>query len=131
MGIEDFIPPKEDLKSSKVTEGIIIAVYPHSTSPVLVHLDGHKTRSMIPKYCFACSGDDLEEAEEGQIIRYYQWETKTGKRGEIVEVLNEVEIMRYEEGRDDDTVIFIDREFEQMIDEAAEEAERMQREQQD
>ena len=39
--------------------------------------------------------------------------------------------MRYEEGRDDDTVIFTNQEFEQMIDEAAEEAERMQREQQD
>jgi len=116
MGIEDFVPRKEDLKSCEIIEGVILAVYPHSTNPVLVQLDGHEERSVIPRYCFACSSEDLDEIRGGRKIKYYLWVTKKGKTGETVEVLPE--IPTYDEGDTEVTQVLTEEQIEEMKEDA-------------
>jgi len=99
MGIESFIPKEEDLKSCEVIEGVIIYTHPGTLDPVSVQLDGYKDRSEIPKHCFACSSDDLNEIRGTRKIKYYKWETKNGRKGDAVEVLPEPKkISTYEDG---------------------------------
>ncbi|MBW2985746.1 hypothetical protein KY333_00020 [Candidatus Woesearchaeota archaeon] len=99
MGIEKFVPRTEELESIEVIEGVIVAVYPHSTNPVLVQLDGYNHKSEIPKYSFACSSDDLDEVTGGRKIKYYRWTTKKGLHGELIDLLPEPKnTFDYEDG---------------------------------
>lgn len=99
MGIEKFVPHAEELESIEVIEGVIIAVYPGTVSSVLLQLDGYNHKSEIPKYCFTCSSDDLDEIRGGRKIKYYRWKTKKGVHGEIIEVLPEPKkVFDYEDG---------------------------------
>jgi hypothetical protein len=127
MGIESFIPKEEDLESCEVIEGVIICAHPYTTNPVSVQLDGYEDRSEIPRYCFACSSDDLDGVRGGRKIKYYKWETKTGRTGEIVEVLPEPKnISPYEDG---DTEINTSKdEIDQMVDEAIDQLDELREE---
>jgi len=99
MGIDKFVPRTEELESIEVIEGVIVAIYPGTLSSVLLQLDGYNHKSAIPKYSFACSSDDLDEVTGGRKIKYYKWKTKTGRTGEIVEILTESKkVFDYEDG---------------------------------
>lgn len=84
---KDLMPRSTDITTHEIYQGLILDANAGSPGPAVVILEEHDYELKVPKCCFMCPNEELENIEPCHAIKYHKITTKDGSTIELVELV--------------------------------------------